>query len=259
MRNRNNWPGFRTRMFVPRNLTPQPGSFMPHAVRNFSPRPRFVVPQEGMATRPRNYDQHSNEERYDRFVTTFLHGSDWTAGTRYFAIYWLTFRDKQRQLFSPLFENGDGTCAESHLMDHLRLQISVISRDKLVEICVFQNSSPCARCSSRYETELSGLITHSGVRVTVVFSSMYRIKRLSCESRCHGHSIYDYQHTQNKAGLLKLRQCGIQLSTPTFQDWKKLRNALQLPKNLLERYYIISSRKEEDDLLKEDLQIILNT
>nr|KAG5702759.1 hypothetical protein BaRGS_003633 [Batillaria attramentaria] len=144
-------------------------------------------------------------------------------------------------------------------MEHLNLQLSVLDRDKLVEVTVMQNSSPCWGCSDRYEKDLGDIIRDSGITVTIVFSSFHRIRRRSCQWQHHLHvnTIPLEHHTLNRDGLKKMSKVGIILKTAQFQDWKVLRIALQLPDNIFEEAYNRSPRRKEDVLLKEDLDFIL--
>ncbi|XP_076469211.1 uncharacterized protein LOC143299719 isoform X2 [Babylonia areolata] len=97
----------------------------------------------------------SNMEKYERFKNTLLHGEDWGLGHRYFAIYWIDFgredggghdddKDTNR-LYSPMFENSPVLHAERNLLEHLRLLWSVVMKNKVCSITIFQNASPCNR------------------------------------------------------------------------------------------------------------------
>ena len=88
----------------------------------------------------------TNLERFRLFEEALMCGVKFF-GKKYLAIYWLDFRrdDVDASLHSPLFENDKCGHAEGYLLNHLGLQLSIISRDRLKSITIMQNASPCSR------------------------------------------------------------------------------------------------------------------
>ena len=76
-----------------------------------------------------------------------------------------------------------------------------------VRVCVFVCVCTRAyvfvqRCSDRYKQELEG----PGVKVVIIFSSFYLVRRLSCRHEGHHHSpIRIDDHQQNREGLRQLK------------------------------------------------------
>nr|KAG5702756.1 hypothetical protein BaRGS_003630 [Batillaria attramentaria] len=161
-----------------------------------------------------------------------------------------------------MFENDAEKHAEEHLLDHLRLLLSVIDKDKLVSLTILQNSSPCARCAELYTNDelLTELAGHPDVNVELVFSSIHRVRRPSCRWKHHGHvdDIDVDEHKDNLDGLKTLSLAGFQLRATNDGDWAELRSALQLPNTSYQGDYDqgTSSRHEEDCTLEEDLEYL---
>ncbi|KAK7113312.1 uncharacterized protein [Littorina saxatilis] len=210
----------------------------------------------------------SNHEKYERFKDTLMHGEDWGMGLKYFAMYWINlgYLGGVKRLYSPMFENGpspmieDGQLyhAERNLLDHLVLQLSALRWDSVRGLVILQNASPCSRCSREYKDKL-GAIARNGVPVTIVFSSFYNIRRPSCVKDSHSHlsDILEEQSFSHLQELKNLKAANILLETTELKDWKRLREALQLPNTFNEEVYRLSARKREDDALKEDLRLLM--
>ncbi|XP_076469209.1 uncharacterized protein LOC143299719 isoform X1 [Babylonia areolata] len=215
----------------------------------------------------------SNMEKYERFKNTLLHGEDWGLGHRYFAIYWIDFgredggghdddKDTNR-LYSPMFENSPVLHAERNLLEHLRLLWSVVMKNKVCSITIFQNASPCNSCSKCYGRQLATMKDEMprgmDLEITVIFSSFYNVRQPSCIRQQHYHlqDVSEVHSRNNLSELRKLKDAGIGLRTTGYEDWVHLQKALQLPNTYHDQAYKLSARKREDDTLREDLSILL--
>ena len=89
----------------------------------------------------------SNQDRYERFKNTLVHGEDWGIGLKYFAMYWIHLRHYggDKPLYSPMFENEQYTHAETKLLEHLSLQWSAMKPASVKSLTIMQNASPCNR------------------------------------------------------------------------------------------------------------------
>lgn len=205
---------------------------------------------------------HTNEERFDLFQNLLMPGQKHPQGKTYLAIYWVECDGlKPESLYSPLFENDHGSTpgpignchAEDHLLKHLLLLLSVIDKDKLKQVTIMQNSSPCSQCAKAYKRDLGTLQN----KVRLVFSSLHWVRRSS--NNHHQEQIHYFKHEQNRDGLLQLRKSGMEIRSTLYEDWLRLCSALQLPRPMFllsKKAYESSPRGIEDAQLISDLFLL---
>ena len=169
---------------------------------------------------------------FDIFVNTSLHGGKWkraTCGVVY----------NSRELFGKdfVYENDSETQthAEMVLLPRMIDAIRSVygeqqSEEVTLSVKVFLNNSPCGRCSSRILDFLKRIAVELDLAVSleIVFSSIYKIWRPSCEN-CSHRKIdpnTDSDHEYNVGGLRRLMDGGVKLRPFLEEDWRQLASSL---------------------------------
>lgn len=152
--------------------------------------------------------------------------------------------------------NKEGKHVEYFLIEHFT---SLLKQRMLGSpvMKIYISSSPCDGCCkklvdfvgiarSKYDTSL---------KIEIVFPSLYGVRRPSQENNPK-HTEYlppKGQHRDHVKALKELQAANVHLKTFTKDDWQELLKATGV-----ESYDFKSRKKEDDDLLRKDFEIIMN-
>lgn len=138
---------------------------------------------------------------------------------------------------------------------------------KLLCIMIYINNSPCSDCS---KTLITFLEKHKQVSLRFYVTNLYNIRRKSCKSSKEDHinKVKESDHKANSKGLKNLmehKRCEIMAFTKDV--WEKLLHSVAVSKRckkqLLNNYDKKMkgndrSRKDEDEYIKEDLEVFMH-
>lgn len=133
-------------------------------------------------------------------------------------------------------------------------------KSEVRNVTVFMNNSPCSSpnhtCADKL---LKYLDANENVRLTLYVTSLYMIARESCKK--DGHSEVITNETVHSAGLKRLKQhARCEINAFNKNVWEELLNITKMTQDFKEefmsKYCNVRSRKEEDDCIRSDLEII---
>lgn len=149
----------------------------------------------------------------------------------------------------------EGTHAEEFLLQELE------KKSEVRNVTVFMNNSPCSTpnhtCADKL---LKYLDANENVRMTMYVTRLYMIARESCKRDGHSEDITN--GSVHSAGLQRLKQhARCEINAFNKNVWEELLNITKMTKEFKEefmsKYCNVRSRKEEDDCIRSDLEIIL--
>lgn len=148
----------------------------------------------------------------------------------------------------------EGTHAEEFLLQELE------KKSEVRNVTVFMNNSPCStpnhKCADKL---LKYLDANENVRMTMYVTRLYMIARESCKRDGHSEDITN--GSVHSAGLQRLKQhARCEINAFNKNVWEELLNITKMTKEFKEdfmsKYCNVRSRKEEDDCIRSDLEII---
>lgn len=148
----------------------------------------------------------------------------------------------------------EGTHAEEFLLQELE------KKSEVRNVTVFMNNSPCSTpnhtCADKL---LKYLDANENVRMTMYVTRLYMIARESCKRDGHSEDIPN--GSVHSTGLQRLKQhARCEINAFNKNVWEELLNITKMTKEFREKfmskYCNVRSRKEEDDCIRSDLEII---
>lgn len=147
-------------------------------------------------------------------------------------------------------ENSRTEHAEGNMICFLRLLLAAKLLPSQTLEC-YVSFSPCSSCSEKLIAFRREAKESHGVELTwkIIFPSLYRIRRPSCERAHHKHLVNAEDHCRNVRGLRNLCEDGAILRTVCEKDWRDLAHKLGVAFT-----YEGSARQVEDRQLCKDFQ-----